>query len=272
MPLPTICNTESKLYLNKLPDGTATKTLPDGTLVLVNYERLLQNEATKRIILQRSVETHVTAIAELQAKLQALRKTNKQQKQTKELKSAATTSRGDNASSQYISTSTAMQQIQHSRQWLEQKAKSKSIKLTFKVSLAICILWLAVMNVSVHARVIQKLVEFQQMEDEQRKHSFLRQQQKQHWPSSNGDGLIAPIIEPAKKLKDHNVQLNRSSPPEKKKQMLRSRHTNNITSSSAKKQTAIIIRTTGGNKTEDVAEATADVELIDNRNQTDSRL
>ncbi|KAL9191153.1 hypothetical protein ACHAXT_000859 [Thalassiosira profunda] len=36
--------------------GFGTKKLPDGTTVLVNYEMLLQNEATKRILLQRSFE------------------------------------------------------------------------------------------------------------------------------------------------------------------------------------------------------------------------
>lgn len=40
--------------------GFGTKRLPDGTSVLVNYEKLLQNEATKRILLQRSFDSYKT--------------------------------------------------------------------------------------------------------------------------------------------------------------------------------------------------------------------
>eukprot|EP00970_Alexandrium_tamarense_P001827 scaffold237_cov181-Alexandrium_tamarense.AAC.26 len=64
MPLPGNDNLSTK-------SGFGTKTLPDGTAVLVNYEKLLQNEATKRILLQRSVETYERSLDKLQAKLQA---------------------------------------------------------------------------------------------------------------------------------------------------------------------------------------------------------
>ncbi|KAL3789590.1 hypothetical protein ACHAWO_009153 [Cyclotella atomus] len=48
--------------------GFGTKTLPDGTTVLVNYEKLLQNEAVKRILLQRSVETYERTMEKMQAR------------------------------------------------------------------------------------------------------------------------------------------------------------------------------------------------------------
>lgn len=64
MPLPGNDNLSTK-------SGFGTKTLPDGTAVLVNYEKLLLNEATKRILLQRSVETYERSLDKLQAKLQA---------------------------------------------------------------------------------------------------------------------------------------------------------------------------------------------------------
>ena len=48
-------------------DGFGTKTLPDGRTVLVNYEQLLRNEATKRILLDRTVESYQRTIANLQS-------------------------------------------------------------------------------------------------------------------------------------------------------------------------------------------------------------
>jgi len=51
--------------------GIGTKILPDGSMVLVNYEQLLQNEATKRILLQRSVRAYEHTVQTLQSKCQA---------------------------------------------------------------------------------------------------------------------------------------------------------------------------------------------------------
>mmetsp|Transcript_7633 Transcript_7633/g.15572 ORF Transcript_7633/g.15572 Transcript_7633/m.15572 type:complete len:1861 (+) Transcript_7633:51-5633(+) len=48
-------------------DGFGTKTLPDGTTVLVNYEQLLLNEATKRILLERTVESYERTMANLES-------------------------------------------------------------------------------------------------------------------------------------------------------------------------------------------------------------
>ena len=52
-------------------DGFGTKTLPNGTTVRVNYEKMLENEATKRILLQRTVETYEHTIETLKGKHQA---------------------------------------------------------------------------------------------------------------------------------------------------------------------------------------------------------
>ncbi len=59
--------------------GYGRKKLPDGTVVLVNYEKLLQNEATKRILLQRTVETYEHTIESLQSRHQASMKTAHEQ-------------------------------------------------------------------------------------------------------------------------------------------------------------------------------------------------
>lgn len=59
--------------------GIGKKTLPDGTVVLVNYEKLLQNEATKRILLQRSVKAYEHTIETLQSRYQASMKTAQEQ-------------------------------------------------------------------------------------------------------------------------------------------------------------------------------------------------
>jgi chromosome segregation ATPase len=56
--------------MEHLESGIGYKTLPDGTTVLVNYELLLQKEATKRILFQRSVQTYEDALHSLQSKHQ----------------------------------------------------------------------------------------------------------------------------------------------------------------------------------------------------------
>jgi chromosome segregation ATPase len=55
--------------------GTGLKKLPDGTTVLVNYEQLLLNEATKRILLQRSVHAYENTVQMLQKKYHATTET-----------------------------------------------------------------------------------------------------------------------------------------------------------------------------------------------------
>eukprot|EP00571_Detonula_confervacea_P010641 CAMPEP_0172306968 /NCGR_PEP_ID=MMETSP1058-20130122/7921_1 /TAXON_ID=83371 /ORGANISM="Detonula confervacea, Strain CCMP 353" /LENGTH=2065 /DNA_ID=CAMNT_0013019021 /DNA_START=95 /DNA_END=6292 /DNA_ORIENTATION=- len=64
MPLP---NDEKRNGEENNP-GFGTKKLPNGTSVLVNYEKLLQNEATKRILLQRSVEAYELRLKKLEQK------------------------------------------------------------------------------------------------------------------------------------------------------------------------------------------------------------
>ncbi|KAL3827048.1 hypothetical protein ACHAXA_007555 [Cyclostephanos tholiformis] len=74
MPLP---NDEKNMEQQE--PGTGLKKLPNGTTVLVNYERLLQNEATKRILLQRSVQAYEHTVQALQSKYQATTKTVSEQ-------------------------------------------------------------------------------------------------------------------------------------------------------------------------------------------------
>ena len=57
--------------------GYGTKTLSDGTTVLVNYEKLLLNEATKRILLQRSVETYERTTEKLKSRYNEAMQTSK---------------------------------------------------------------------------------------------------------------------------------------------------------------------------------------------------
>lgn len=157
---------ETRLYdPNKLPDGTATKTLSNGTAVLVNYGRLLQNEATKRILLQRTVTTYAGTIAKLQSRLKAEKqldlKLTAAQREIAHLEGLVSQSQDDRSKTSH-----------HTRQ---QKYKVMWC-LTFKLLLIILILWLAVMNVSVHSIVIKKMVEQQINEGRHRKQSFLRQQ------------------------------------------------------------------------------------------------
>ncbi|KAL7484511.1 hypothetical protein ACHAW6_010158 [Cyclotella cf. meneghiniana] len=80
LPLP-----ESDKGLSVEESGFGTKTLPDGTTVLVNYEKLLQNEATKRILLQRSVETYERTMEKMQSKYHALLKTSQEQEEARQL-------------------------------------------------------------------------------------------------------------------------------------------------------------------------------------------
>ena len=58
--------------------GFGTKTLPDGTTVLVNYEKLLLNEATKRILLQRSVDTYERTMEKMQTKYHSMTKASEE--------------------------------------------------------------------------------------------------------------------------------------------------------------------------------------------------
>jgi len=63
--------------------GYGTKKLADGNIVLVNYEQLLQNEATKRILLQRSIDTFERTIEKLDARNDASKKLAKEQEDAK---------------------------------------------------------------------------------------------------------------------------------------------------------------------------------------------
>ncbi|KAL3789145.1 hypothetical protein HJC23_012234 [Cyclotella cryptica] len=65
--------------------GFGTKTLPDGTTVLVNYEKLLQNEATKRILLQRSVETYERTMEKMQSKYHEALKLSQEREEARQL-------------------------------------------------------------------------------------------------------------------------------------------------------------------------------------------
>lgn len=69
-------------------DGYGTKTLPDGTTVLVNYEQLLLNEATKRILLQRTVESYERTIAKLESKHRTTLQSNLQHEEKENLLSS----------------------------------------------------------------------------------------------------------------------------------------------------------------------------------------
>ena len=148
-------------YPNELPDGTATKTLPDGTSVLINYDKLLRNEVTKRILLQRSIESYTNTIDKLHARLKAAEAKDRDAR---------------------TSTATAAQQhdemfrrqVELSREWLRTKAKSKSARVTVKVMLVLSIVWLALINASVHSAVVQNLPLQQQIVENQRRVSFLR--------------------------------------------------------------------------------------------------
>ena len=72
MPLPNnYTSTGDEKKTDQLESGIGYKTLPDGTTVLVNYELLLQKEATKRILFQRSVQTYENALHSLQSKHQS---------------------------------------------------------------------------------------------------------------------------------------------------------------------------------------------------------
>eukprot|EP00571_Detonula_confervacea_P005598 CAMPEP_0172319954 /NCGR_PEP_ID=MMETSP1058-20130122/39153_1 /TAXON_ID=83371 /ORGANISM="Detonula confervacea, Strain CCMP 353" /LENGTH=377 /DNA_ID=CAMNT_0013035103 /DNA_START=146 /DNA_END=1276 /DNA_ORIENTATION=+ len=161
--------------LSKLPDGTATKTLPDGTSVLVNYERLLQNEATKRILLQRSAATYTDTITKLQSRLRVAEKKYGKAENKLDFKLAAAHREIAQLKDSMANHHTPQNYLQPPRQWLQQKAKSRGVCLTFKFLLIISILWLAVMNVSIHTIVVKKLFEQQLNERRQLKQSFLRQ-------------------------------------------------------------------------------------------------
>ena len=65
--------------------GYGTKILPDGTTVLVNYEKLLQNEATKRILLQRSVDTYERTMEKMQRRYQSAMKSSQEQGEASQL-------------------------------------------------------------------------------------------------------------------------------------------------------------------------------------------
>jgi len=60
-------------------EGVGTKTLPSGEKVLVNYHKLLENEAKKRILLQRSVESFEHTIQTLKSEYQASIDTSREQ-------------------------------------------------------------------------------------------------------------------------------------------------------------------------------------------------
>ena len=68
--------------------GFGTKRLPDGTSVLVNYEKLLQNEATKRILLQRSFDSYKT-------KYDQAMQSSQEQERVIELQNSELTSQAD---------------------------------------------------------------------------------------------------------------------------------------------------------------------------------
>ena len=83
LPLPN--NGSMSSPLEETESGFGTKTLSDGTIVLVNYEKLLQNEATKRILLQRSVETYERTMEKIQARHHVLMKMSQEHEEARKL-------------------------------------------------------------------------------------------------------------------------------------------------------------------------------------------
>lgn len=161
---------------NKLPDGIATKTLPDGTSVLVNYERLLQIEATKRIFLQRSVETYAETTAKLQSRLEDARKRDSKasiaaKNEIARLEGIVSQLRDNSQTNHRRKLNFG---VPHPNQWLLQHSKSKTVCVTFKCSLMASILWLLVINISVHSLFVKKLMEQQLTQGRRRKESFVR--------------------------------------------------------------------------------------------------
>jgi hypothetical protein len=145
----------------KLPDGIATKTLPDGTTVLVNYERLLQIEATKRIFFQRSVEKYVEITAKLQMRLR--------EADAREKANLVSQARDNIQTNHHRQLNFG---LPHPNQWLQQHSKTKTICLSLKCLLIASMLWLAFVNVSVHSLVLKKIMVQQLIEERRRKKSF----------------------------------------------------------------------------------------------------
>lgn len=89
MPLPDNSNGLDTSFTSQPEnDGFGTKTLPDGTTVLVNYEQLLLNEATKRILVERSVESYERTIANLESKHNTTLQSNLQHEEKENLLSS----------------------------------------------------------------------------------------------------------------------------------------------------------------------------------------
>ena len=182
------------------PDGTALKTLQNGKKVLVNYEKLLQNEITKRILLQRSMtklQLQVKEGHEFNAKLIAANKEIQHLKETiSKLKEKST-------------NETTRQLLPfHTHRWVQQKTKkSRNTCITLKVLLICCILWLAIMNVSVHTVVVTKLMEQQLNEGLERKKSFLRHtvKKKKKKLDNAKESADAPFYQGIKSNLTHNI-------------------------------------------------------------------
>ena len=190
------------------PDGTALKTLPNGKKVLVNYEKLLQNEITKRILLQRSMtklqlqvkEMTSTKIDNYNDKLIAANKEIEHLKGTiSKLKEKSSTKTINNETTQQLLPF----QI---HRWIQRKTKSRNTCITLKVLLICCILWLAIMNVSVHTVVVTKLMEQQLNEGLERKKSFLRHTVKKKKTLDNAkESADAPFYQGIKSNLTHNI-------------------------------------------------------------------
>ncbi|KAL3795202.1 hypothetical protein ACHAW5_005660 [Stephanodiscus triporus] len=203
---------------NKLPDGIATKTLPDGTSVLVNYERLLQIEATKRIFLQRSVETYAETTAKLQSRLEdAMKQDSKAsiaaQNEIARLEGILSHLKDNSQTNHRRQLKFG---VPHPNQWLLQHSKSKTVCVTFKCSLMASILWLLAINISVHSLFVKKLMEQQLIQVRRRKESFVRSFASPDETvilsdlfGSNGTNLTAPGGKITKNLGftiDHTVE------------------------------------------------------------------
>ena len=133
--------------ISRLSDGVGVRRV-NGEAVLINYERLLQEEMTRRLVLQRKV-------GDLAAEAGKLAEARDEIARLRGLVDRPSTERA--------------------RGWMDRRSKSRTVCVTFKAITLGGIFWLAIVNMSVHSAVARLLYQQRQSEGERRMQTYLRE-------------------------------------------------------------------------------------------------
>ena len=146
--------------ISRLSDGVGIKRV-NGEAILINYDHLLQKEMTRRLVLQRTVGELRTKIDALEPKAGRLTEA-----QNEIVRLQALLDQREQSNPERPPTEQA-------RGWANRRSKSSTLCISFKIITLGGILWLALVNMSVHSAVAKLLYQQQQFEGEKRRQAYL---------------------------------------------------------------------------------------------------